>query len=241
MKWNRERLFLFFHLAVHFIVESNQADFIQDLEKLKFSSFTPWRYCKRGLEVWLHSFSTSVLDGSEWLTSRLDPYAQGNNLFRRWVEGWGGGGGGSKASLLSAKREFISLSRIRSLDRPALGYSLYRLRYPGSLVRICKAYWECFWAMQPNERFVVTPSTSTGQVTDMSLGGRTVKFLNSASSRHRRFLWHSIQFTTRKYLLNYRVRRCERLRINHKWTRVVTNYVCTLDVKKLGAPGRRCD
>jgi hypothetical protein len=41
-------------------------------QKVKFSLSTPLRHIG-GVEVWLHSFLTSELDGGEWLTSRPRP------------------------------------------------------------------------------------------------------------------------------------------------------------------------
>jgi hypothetical protein len=87
-----------------------------------------------GADAYIRIFLTSALVGDEWSVSRPGRFTPGE---RGLVAHWIGGSVGSKANLDDVdKIRFLTLSglEIRSLGRPARTQSLYRLRYPGSLL-----------------------------------------------------------------------------------------------------------
>jgi hypothetical protein len=87
-----------------------------------------------GVDVYSHIFFTSALAGGEWSTSR--PYLftpEERALGTHWIGGWvdlriGLDGVG--------KNKFLTLPglELRPLCRPARSQSLYRLRYPSSIM-----------------------------------------------------------------------------------------------------------
>jgi len=72
-----------------------------------------------GVEVQLHTFLTSALDGDEWSTSRtgcFTPRERARDSTAHWIGGWVG----PRASLDEVmKRKFPVPAEIRTLDHPA--------------------------------------------------------------------------------------------------------------------------
>jgi hypothetical protein len=89
-----------------------------------------------GVDVYIHIFFTSTLVGGEWSASRPSRFTPGERApGTHWVGGWVG----PRASLDDVeKRKFLTLPglELRLLGRPASNQSLYRLRYPGSLITV---------------------------------------------------------------------------------------------------------
>jgi hypothetical protein len=85
-----------------------------------------------GVDVYIHTFLTSALDGGEWSASRPCRFTPGERApGTHWIGGWVG----SRAGLNDVEgRKFLILPGLerRPLGRPASSQSLYRLRYPGS-------------------------------------------------------------------------------------------------------------
>jgi hypothetical protein len=87
-----------------------------------------------GVDVWIDIFLISALAVAEWSASspgRFNPgeIASGTHWIRGWMD--------PRASLDDVEKEqFLPLPglELRPLGRPARSQSLYRLRYPGSLV-----------------------------------------------------------------------------------------------------------
>jgi hypothetical protein len=87
-----------------------------------------------GVDVQIHIFLTSALSAGEWSVSRPCRFTPGERAHRTH---WIGGSVGPRAGQDNLeKRKFLSLPglELRSLGRPARSQSLYRLRYPGSIV-----------------------------------------------------------------------------------------------------------
>jgi hypothetical protein len=82
-----------------------------------------------GVDVYIHVFLTSALDGGEWSASRLGRFIPGERAPGiHWIGDWVG----SITSLDDVKRrKFLPLPglELRSLNRIARSQSLYRLRY----------------------------------------------------------------------------------------------------------------
>jgi hypothetical protein len=87
-----------------------------------------------GLDVYIHTFYTPTLVGGERSTSRPGRFTSVEKApGTHWIGGWVG----PRAGLDDIKkRKLLPLPglELRSLRRPARNQSLYRLRYPGSLV-----------------------------------------------------------------------------------------------------------
>jgi hypothetical protein len=78
----------------------------------------------RGVDIQIHVFLTSTLDGGEWSASRLSRFTPGS----LWIGGWVG--------LITGVDDVEKIldptgAQTRSLGRPARSQSLYRLSCPG--------------------------------------------------------------------------------------------------------------
>jgi hypothetical protein len=80
-------------------------------------------------------FLTSALVGAEWSASRPGRFTPGERApDSHWIGGWVG----PRAGLDDVEtRKFLTLQghELRPLSRPVRSQSLYRLRYPGSILR----------------------------------------------------------------------------------------------------------
>jgi hypothetical protein len=85
-----------------------------------------------GVDVYIHIFLTSALDGGEWSVSPPCRFTSGERaLGTYWIGGWVS----PRASLDEVeRRKFLTLRglELRPLGRPVRSQSLYRLWYPGS-------------------------------------------------------------------------------------------------------------
>jgi hypothetical protein len=83
------------------------------------------------VDVYIHIFFTSALDGCEWSVSRPSHFTPGEKVPSiHCMEGWVD----PRAGLEDVeKRKFLTLPELelRPLGRSARSQSLYRLRYPG--------------------------------------------------------------------------------------------------------------
>jgi hypothetical protein len=88
-----------------------------------------------GVDVEIYIFLTSTLVGSEWSASRPCRFTPGERgLGTHWIGGWAV----TRADLDAVKkRKFLTLLGLELRPRSRLTHnqSLYRLRYPGSLIR----------------------------------------------------------------------------------------------------------
>jgi hypothetical protein len=83
---------------------------------------------------WIHIFLTSTLTGGECSASRPGRFtAEESVTGTHWIGVWVDPRAGQNDM---EKRKILTLSglELRPLSRPAHSQSLYRLRYPGSLV-----------------------------------------------------------------------------------------------------------
>jgi hypothetical protein len=82
------------------------------------------------VDVQIHIFLTSALDGGEWSASRPGRFTPGERaLSTHWIGGWVG----PTAGLDDVENiKFFDLPglELRPLGRPARSQSLYRLSYP---------------------------------------------------------------------------------------------------------------
>jgi hypothetical protein len=89
-----------------------------------------------GVDVKIHIFWTSALIGGEWSASRLGHFTPGERApDTHWIGGWVD----PRAGLDDMeKRKFLTLPglELRPHRRPARSQSIYRLRYPSSLIII---------------------------------------------------------------------------------------------------------
>jgi hypothetical protein len=87
-----------------------------------------------GVDLWIHVFLSSALVGGEWSASRPGCITRGERApGTHWIGGWVD----PRTGLDDVeRRKFLPLPRLelRSLCPPARSQSLYRLRYPGSLL-----------------------------------------------------------------------------------------------------------
>jgi hypothetical protein len=87
-----------------------------------------------GVNVQIHVFFTTALVGGEWSASRPGRFTPGERTpGTHWIGGWVD----PRAGLDDVeKRTLLNLLglELRPLGCPAGSYSLYRLRYPGSLL-----------------------------------------------------------------------------------------------------------
>jgi hypothetical protein len=82
-----------------------------------------------GVDVYIHIFLTSALDGDEWSASHPGRFTPKEIVpGSHWIGGWVG----PRSGLENVERKFLTLSglELRPLDRPARSQSLYRLRNP---------------------------------------------------------------------------------------------------------------
>jgi hypothetical protein len=89
-----------------------------------------------GVDVYIHIFLTLVLDGREWSASCPSHFTPGK---RAPGTHWIGGLVDPTAGLDDVEnRKFLALPglELRPLGRPARSQSLYRLSYPGSVVKL---------------------------------------------------------------------------------------------------------
>jgi hypothetical protein len=87
-----------------------------------------------GMDVWIHVFLTSALVGGEWSASRPGRFTPGKEPpVPIWIGDWVGPSTGLDDV---EKRKFLTLLglELRPLGRPVSSQSLYRLRYPSSLI-----------------------------------------------------------------------------------------------------------
>jgi hypothetical protein len=86
-----------------------------------------------GVDVYIHIFFTSALDGGEWSASRPGRFTPGERTpGTHWIGGWVD----PRAGLDDMeKRKFLTLPGLEllPLGRPSRSQLLYRLRYPGSI------------------------------------------------------------------------------------------------------------
>jgi hypothetical protein len=91
---------------------------------------------KHRANVWIHIFLASALDGGEWSDSRPCCFTPGERTpGTHWIGGWVD----PRAGLDNMEKSKFLPSpglELRTLGRPARSKSLYRLRYPGSIVHL---------------------------------------------------------------------------------------------------------
>jgi hypothetical protein len=88
-----------------------------------------------GVDVWIHIFLTSELDGAEWSASRLCRFTPGERApDTHWIGGWVDASAGLDDM---EKWKFLPPPglKLRPLGRPARRQSLHRVRYPSSQQR----------------------------------------------------------------------------------------------------------
>jgi hypothetical protein len=84
-----------------------------------------------GVDVYINIYFTSALAGGEWSASRPCRFTRGTHWIGGWVD--------RRAGLDDLeRRKFFTLLglELRHLGRLARSQSLYRLSYPGSLLKI---------------------------------------------------------------------------------------------------------
>jgi hypothetical protein len=88
-----------------------------------------------GVDVQIHTFLTSVLVGGEWSASRPGYFSPGERApGTHWIRGWVDPIAGLDGVEMI---KFFTLPGLefRTLGRSARSQSLYRLSYPGSIIR----------------------------------------------------------------------------------------------------------